>query len=416
MDVVKKRIVRISPKNPSLQRIEERCINCGMCLITCEMQTGIDHAQESKDNPLCINCGQCILHCPVGALCTKYNYKRVLNVLKDTKKRVALSFAPAIRVSLASEFGIEEATNLESILPTIARKLGFDYVFDVTFGADVTIMEESSELINRLEKNDSLPMFTSCCPAWVKYAKLFHPELLPNISTTKSPIAIQSTLIKTYFKEINNITEKIISVVVAPCTAKKYEIKNSDTDYIITTQELAMMIRESNIDITNLLPSKFDALLGKGSKAGTNFGRSGGVMTSALSYVYYLINKKDAPKDYFNIEIEDGITKKSFKLGEKIINIAIISGMKNLEELLLEMHNFDFIEVMNCPNGCVGGGGQPLIPIKDLDDAYKKRSEALKSEESKVDCCYQNKEIIELYSSYLDKPNSKKAENLLHNS
>ena len=406
--------VKIDSKNPSLQRIDSRCIDCGMCMRTCENVVGLDHSYEKKVSPLCINCGQCIMNCPVGALCTKYDYKQVLNLIKDGNKKVAISVAPAVRVSLGSEFGLEDGTNLESLMPSILRKLGFNYVFDVTFGADVTIMEEASELIARLKKRENLPMFTSCCPSWVKYAGMFHPEIIPNLSTTKSPIGIQSTLIKTYFREMNAIEDEIISVVVAPCTAKKYEIEGMDTDYIITTNELAMMIRECEIEFASLKPSKFDALLGEGSKAGLMFGRSGGVMEAALNCAYYLLNKKNPPKNYFHMDIKEGLTKASFKLGSRTIDIAVIYGMKNVEEFLEEMEDFDFVEVMNCPGGCIGGGGQPLGTIQGLANARNERTNALNRDDEKVLYSYQNPEIKELYDSYLGNPLSQKAESLLH--
>jgi len=408
-----KRKVLVDKNNPSLQRIEARCINCGLCYKVCENVVGIDHSKEKKQ-ALCINCGQCIMNCPVGALCTKYDYKKVMNILKDSNKKVAISIAPAVRVSLGEEFGFDIGTNFENVIPSILRSAGFDYIFDVTFGADVTIMEEASELLERLQNKSNLPMFTSCCPSWVKYASIFHPEILPNISTVKSPIGIQSTLIKTYFKEMNQIEDEIISVVVAPCTAKKYEILKEDTDFILTIPELAMMLRELGVDVKNQKPGEFDLLLSKGSKAGVMFGRSGGVMESALNCLYYLINKKRAPKNYFYMDINDGLNKFSFKIGTYILNIAVISGMKNLEDFLLEMDDYDFVEVMNCDGGCIGGGGTPLQKISELNAVRLKRCDTLNKGKNKIDYCFQNKEIKDLYRSYLDRPLSDKAKKLLH--
>lgn len=408
-----KRKINIAKNNPSIQRIDSRCIDCGLCFKICENVVGIDHNLEKKE-PLCINCGQCIMNCPVGALCTKYDYKKVLNLIKDSSKKVAVSIAPAVRVSLAEEFGIDVGTNLENILPTILRKVGFDYVFDITFGADVTIMEEASELLERLKNNMNLPMFTSCCPSWVKYASIFHPELLPNISSTKSPIGIQSTLIKTYFKEMNQIEEEIVSVVIAPCTAKKYEILKGDTDYIITVQELALMIREFGTDIKSLSNSDFDLLLSKGSRAGLRFGRSGGVMEAVLNTFYYFVNKKNPPKDYFKIEVKEGINRYSYKVGSYIINVAVIYGMKNLEEFLYEIDDYDFVEVMNCTGGCIGGGGNPLAKISELDEVRKKRCESLNLDLTKAIYSHQNKEVKDLYRCFLDRPLSNKAVELVH--
>lgn len=398
--------VRVDEDNPSIMRIESRCIKCGMCKRTCENIVGINHDYEREDLALCINCGQCIMNCPVGALCPKYDYKKVLNILNDTEKLVSISIAPAVRVSLAAEFGIEDGTNMTDIIPSILRRLGFDYVFDVTFGADVTVMEEAHELVERINSGGVLPMYTSCCPSWVKYARMFHNELIPNLSTTKSPIGIQSTLIKTYFKEFNNISEDIISVVVAPCTSKKYEIINSDTDYVITVQELAMMIRECSIEFDSLKPSEFDKMLSTGSYMGINFGRSGGVMEATLSYVYRLITGLDPSVGMFHLNINSPITYESYKIGNKEISIAIIQGMKYLEEFLKDNKKVHFVEVMNCPDGCVGGGGEPLTQIKNLSENRIKRVNSLKSIDADMLYSYQNPEIKDLYHTYINDNNS----------
>lgn len=413
MDKNNKRRVRVDEDNPSIQRIEARCINCGNCMRICEEVVGINHEMEREDCPICINCGQCVMNCPVGALLTKYDYKKVLNIIHDTDKIVTLSVAPAVRVALGEEFGLSNS-NFEGILPSLARALGFDYVFDISFGADVTVMEEASELVERLTNKSKLPMFTSCCPSWVKYASIYHPELEKNISTTKSPIGIQSTLIKTYFKEFQSIDKNIISVVVAPCTSKKYEILTGDTDYIITTQELAMMVRESKIDIASLKIGEFDSLLSKGSKAGIMFGRSGGVMESVLNCTHYLMTNEVPKMGQYHIEVDEPICSKDFKIGNKIIRCLVIYSMPALEKILPNMSNYDIIEVMNCSGGCVGGGGQPLIPIQKIKETEKSRKEQLTNEDAKVPYCFQNEDVKALYSSYLSFPLSKKAQSLLH--
>lgn len=410
--VVEKKRVNISKDNPCIERIEKRCIHCGMCMDVCENLVGIDHECDNG-NALCVNCGQCIMNCPVGALMPKFNYKTILNLLNDTNKILTISVAPAVRVSLAVEFGLEDGTDLESILPSIMRQLGFNYVFDVTFGADVTIMEETKELLKRLEAKKHEPLFTSCCPAWVKYATAVHPELLNNLSTSKSPIGMQSTLIKKYFKELNGINEDIISVVVAPCTAKKAEIINSDTDYIITTQELAMMVRESNIDLSTIKPSEFDKMLATGSLSGRMFGRSGGVAEAILNTLYRFLTNKDAPKDYFHLDLKNDITISSYKINDKMITFAIICGLKNLESFLKSGEYADLVEVMNCPGGCIGGGGQPLIQIQKLKENRKKRIDSLNNCDNKINYAYQNSEIIDLYY-YLGKQSNKKVTKLLH--
>lgn len=411
--MIEKKKVRVSLDNPSIGRINEKCITCGICYKTCEEFVGIDHKFDTLNESICINCGQCVLTCPTGALVCKYNYKRVLNFIKDTEKIVTVSIAPAIRSSLGEELGREPGTSLESLLPSILRRLGFDYVFDVTFGADVTIMEEATELIKRLKNKESLPMFTSCCSSWVKYASIFHPEILPNLSTTNSPIEIQSSLIKTYFKEMNNINDDIISVVVAPCTAKKYERIGTDTDIVITTRELAMMIRECGIDINTLRPSIFDSLLSRGSIAGCKFGKSGGVMGAALSTAQYLLTGNNPKENEYYLDISEPITEASYKIGDHIIKVAIVYGMKNLESILPKMDEYDFIEVMNCPNGCVGGGGQPLTTRQNNTSIIDARKGAL-SNQNEVIFSHMNAEIEDLYNSFLICPMSEKAKNILH--
>lgn len=412
---VKKDRVRVDEDNPSIQRIESRCINCGMCKNTCEKIVGIDHTYERDDLALCINCGQCIMNCPVGALCPKYDYKRVLNILNDTEKLVSISIAPAVRVSLAAEFGIEDGTNMTDIIPSILRKIGFDYVFDVPFGADVTVMEEAHELMDRMNTGGELPMYTSCCPSWVKYACIFHNELLPHLSTTKSPIGMQSTLIKTYFRELNNVEDDIISVVVAPCTSKKYEILDTDTDYVITVQELAMMIRECEIEFDSLKVSEFDHMLSTGSKSAIMFGRSGGVMEATLSTLYKLMTGVDPKEGLFHLNITEPITYASFLIKNKEINVAVIQGMKNVEEFLKENRSVHFVEVMNCPDGCVGGGGEPLTQIKNLSANRQKRIYSLNSIDSLVSYSYQNNEIKDLYHYYINDNNSHKLLHIAHN-
>lgn len=408
MEVKKK--VRISLDNPSIQRINSLCINCGACFNVCERVVGIDHSRE-KEIPSCINCGACILTCPKGAIVCKYNYKGILNLVKDTNKLVAISIAPAVRGSLGEELGLGEGVDLEGLLPSILRKIGFDYVFDVTFGADVTVVEEAMEFLERLKDKAKLPMFTSCCPAWVKYASMYHPELLDNLSTTKSPIGIQSTLIKTYFREMNDIKDDIISVVVAPCTAKKYEILNTDTDYCITTRELAYMIKECKIDIDSLKRESFDALLSYGSKAGCMFGRSGGVMEAVLSTAYYLSTGKNPEQGSFYVDNESEITKVSYKLGDRIVNAAVVTRMPNLEKVIENLEDYDIIEVMNCKGGCVGGGGQPLGSKVSEEDRLKKRASVLNNQDNDTAYSYQNRNLKGMYDCYM---NPKKSKELLH--
>jgi len=418
-----KKRVWVNELNPSIARIDELCIDCGMCQKTCTEMTNISYDKQISDNPICIHCGQCIINCPTKALVPKYDYKQVLNYLNDTEYIVTVSIAPAVRVSIGDLFDCPPGEFLEGKLVAALRKLKFDKVFDLTFGADVTIMEEASELVERIKNKKNLPQFTSCCPSWIKYCEMFHDDLLNNISTTKSPIMIQGALINSYYSEFNNLDKnKIINVMVAPCVAKKYEIKrheHTNIDYVITVQELVMMLKECNIDFNTLHNEEFDSLLGKGSGAGVIFGRTGGVMEAALRTAYYLITNKKAPAELYNIssleEIE-GIKKGSIKAGEYNIRFAIVNGMSNLEKILKIKEEFDFIEVMNCPGGCIGGGGQPLLPIPQTKIYCQKRIESLNNNDKELTIrdSHDNPEIKELYSTYLDFPLSKKAKDLLH--
>jgi Iron only hydrogenase large subunit, C-terminal domain len=402
-----KLIKYIDQNNPSIYRIEEKCINCGLCEKTCNELTGV----EKKD---CIYCGQCILTCPTGALTTKYNYKKVLDLVKDSNKPIAISVAPAVRVSLYEEFGKDTFLS-ENYLPSILKKIGFTYVFDVTFGADVTIYEEASEFVERLKNKKDLPLMTSCCPSYVDYVKKYQPKLAKNISTTKSPIGITSSVIKSYYKRFNAIDEEIISVVVAPCTAKKYEIINSDTDYIITVRELAMMIRECNIDIDNLKPSHFDILLSKGSKGGVMFGRSGGVMSSLLNTTHYFLTGNNPAPNTYNIQNLNGVSKLSFTVGEYKIKAMVIAGIKNLVDNLDEIKNYDIVEVMNCPYGCTSGGGQPLVLNSIKKQVDNLRVTNLNNIDAKCNYAHENNELLEMYKTFFKNPLSQKAIDILHN-
>ena len=413
--------VRIDEDNIAIKRIKERCINCGRCKTICSDVVGINYNEKCKE-AVCINCGQCILNCPVGALIPKYDYKKVLNYLHDTEKIVTISIAPAVRTSIGEGFGLEPGTFLEKQLVGALRKIGFDYVFDVTFGADMTVMEEAMELVNRLKNNGTLPMFTSCCPSWVKYLEIYHPDKISHLSTVKSPIGIQSSIINTYFVKMMNIPkEKIINVVIAPCTAKKYEIKRSEMgmDIALTTSELVLLLKESGIDITKVEPMEFSNLLSKGSGAGLIFGRSGGVLESILRCVNYIITGKDKITDTLSLEENEKsgkIKKTTVNIGPYKLRVASIQGMKNVEEILKDLDNYDFIEVMNCDEGCVGGGGQVLTAINKMPLANKKRALSLEVDDksNNIRFCYKNPDVINIYKTYLDYPNSPKAIKLIH--
>ncbi len=393
--------IKIKEDNASIARIEEKCINCGMCLTTCKNNNDIEND--------CINCGQCILTCPSGALIPKYDYKKVLNYLNDTNHIIVAFTSPAIRVAIGDEFGYEPGTFLETRLVGSLKELGFNYVFDTTFGADLTVMEEANELIERIN-NKKTPLFTCCCPSWVQFVEKYHPEDVKYLSSCKSPIAMQAAMIKSYFADMYEIEkENIISVAITPCVSKKSEIKiYPDTDFVITTRELAMMIREMNIDFKAVEESNYDSLLGKGSGGGLIFGVSGGVMEATLRTAYYMLNKEHAPKNFYNLtEIrgEKDIKTTTVDLKKSKINIAVVSKIATVQKNYDLLKKYDFVEVMTCPGGCIGGGGQPLVAIKDISDIRTKRINSMYEAEDKMDIkdSYKNREIQDAYISYISK-------------
>lgn len=393
--------VNISKDNVCIYRIEEKCINCGMCLKTCKSINNI--------NDDCINCGQCILTCPSGALVPKYDYKKVLNYINDTDKIVIAFTAPAVRVAIGDEFGFAPGTFLEGKMVSALRKIGFDYCFDATFGADLTVMEESYELIEHLKKNKK-PLFTSCCPSWVKYFTTYHKQDIEHLSTCKSPISMQSTMIKTYFKDMYNIEEeKIITVSIVPCISKKYEkVLYPETDFSLTTKELAMMIRESNIDFKLLKDDEFDKLLGKSSSSGLIFGASGGVTEAVLRTSYYMLNGKKAPAKFYHFEeLRD---EKDFKIAtvdlqKYYVKVAVVNKISTVIDKYDLFKDYDFVEVMACPGGCIGGGGQPLQSIKDSTKIHQDRINSLYNfdNDSKIKESFMNPLIQDAYISYISK-------------
>ena len=410
--------VKIDENSFSLQRINNKCIDCGACLQTCEECNHL----ENED---CINCGQCILTCPMGALQPKYNYKEVLANIHDEEKIVVVSVAPAVRVTIGDEFGFLPGEFLEIKLVGALKALGFDYVFDVTFGADLTIMEEASELVKRIKENKNIPMFTSCCPSWVNFMEKYHPEDLNYLSTCKSPIGMQGAMIKYYFAHLKNLNpEDVVVVTIAPCVSKKSEIKkdrNQDTDYILTTSELAMLFREQEIDMKNIKEAEFDSLLGHGSGAGVIFGTSGGVMEAAMRTAYYLLNHKEAPESLLQFTSVGG--KESFKeaevdLGVVKVKVAVLHGLHTVQQMYSLLKNYHFVEVMTCPSGCVGGGGQTILPKQKQAMYIDARSKSLYQEDEKnlKRCSYENEDIKEIYANFLEKSLSDKAEKYLHTS
>lgn len=423
----------VASDNPAIKKDASKCIQCGYCVRVCRNDVTVARMYELgiTKKPICINCGQCANYCPTESISEKLDYMKVMQLLKDKSKTVVFSFAPAVRVALGEEFGIEPGVNVYKKIIAALRNIGAKYVFDITFSADLTIMEEAMELVNRIKEGKNLPMFTSCCPAWVKYVEIFYPELIPNLSTCKSPIAMQGSTIKTYFAKMKNInSDDLINVVIAPCTAKKYEIKRRelnvtrrDTDFILTTRELALMIKKNNIDFLHLDNSEFDSPLGLGSSAGVIFGNTGGVAEAALRTAYHYITDEDLDDNsltFSKVRGMSGIKETEVIIGDKTIKVAVANGMKNAKILIDKIKsgtvNYQFVEVMNCTGGCIAGGGQPKLTLMDMKSAKQKRIDGLYSEDSKMKkrVSYKNPDIIKIYKDFYGKVGSSLAHQYLH--
>lgn len=433
--------------SPSLVREPNKCIQCRRCVAACAnvqkigvigtvgrgFNTVIEPAFDLKLGEVgCINCGQCIMACPVGALHENDNTQDVWNALGDPTKHVVVQPAPAVRVALGEEFDMPMGTRVTGKLAAALRRLGFDKVFDTDYGADLTIMEEGTELLNRIKNGGVLPMITSCSPGWIKYIEHYYPEFLPNLSSCKSPHEMLGAVIKSYYAETNHIDPKDIYVVsVMPCVAKKFEAQRpelsngglQDVDAVITTRELARMIKEAGIDFVNLPDESFDAMLGESTGAADIFGATGGVMEAALRTVADILEGKDLDNiEYTAVRGIEGVKEASVTIAGKEIKLAVANGTGNAKILMEKMKNgeadYTFIEVMGCPGGCVTGGGQPIVPARDRMkvDPRVVRAKALYTEdESKAQRkSHKNAAVQKLYEDYLGQPNSHKAHELLH--
>ncbi|MCR5788189.1 MAG: 4Fe-4S binding protein [Bacilli bacterium] len=393
-------------ENPCLTRIEEKCKRCGNCVKTCE---SIHNMGDS-----CIRCGQCILTCPFGAIVPKYDYQKVLNYLNDTDYTVIVSIAPASRVSLIEELKTNNSDPTKHLVGVL-RKLGFDYVYDIACGADVTTIEESMELIERI-KEHKFPLMTSCCPSWKKYAK--ETGLDKYVSSTKSPIKMQGYMIKNYLSKYIDYGDKVINVILMPCVSKKEEIlDSSDIDIVITTRELLYMIDEAKIDLNNITESDFDSLAGSASSAGIIFGTSGGVLESVIRTTYYLMNNKKLDSSNINkcLDNNNFYEECVYDLGKVKLNTCKVCGMKNVQKL--DLSKYHLIEVMACPGGCINGGGQVLVPNNKLDEIRNKRSQDLVNIDIKSSFknSYESKEVSDLYKYDIGMPGSGNANKKLHN-
>ncbi|NLB54703.1 MAG: 4Fe-4S binding protein [Lentisphaerae bacterium] len=427
----------------------EKCILCGRCIRVCAEVQGVSnlcqqfrgfdnivstaHCMPMADS-VCIHCGQCVNVCPTGALIENSQTDHVLDALADPDTFVVVQTAPSIRAAVGEGFGYEPGTPVTGKMVTALRMMGFDRVFDTNFGADMTIVEEADEFLTRFKSGEKLPLITSCSPGWISFMERFYPELMPNTSTCKSPMGMLSTLIKTHYAEKEGIDPKKIYVVaIMPCTAKKFEAGRAEhlapwgkpyTDAVLTTRELIWLAKSLHVDFKHLEDGEFDSPMGISSGAATIFGATGGVMEAALRTAYEKITGKECVNlDFVDVRGVEGVKSASLNIEGTVINVAVANGLQNAKSLLDKVlsgeREYHLIEVMACPGGCVGGGGQPYPPdgMYVLDpELIKLRAKALYSidAEQKLRKSHENPDLIKLYAEFLGEPNGKKSHELLH--
>ena len=427
-------------------RDNNKCILCRRCVAACNEQgigviganaRGIDtHIGSAFELDLaqtsCISCGQCIVNCPTGALYEKDDTQKVWDAINDPTKHVVVQAAPAVRATLGECFGMPIGTDVTGKLFAALRRLGFDKVFDTNFGADLTIMEEATELLSRVKNGGVLPMITSCSPGWIKYCEHYYPTELDHLSTCKSPQQMQGAIIKTYYAEKNGIDPKdIVSVSVMPCTAKKFECGRdnesasgySDVDIVLTTRELGRMIKGAGIKFTSLPDEEPDAPLARGTGAAVIFGTTGGVMEAALRTAAEVITGKELENvEFTDVRGMDGIKEASYKLGDTDVKVAVASGTKNAKVLMDKIKDgtadYTFVEIMGCPGGCINGGGQPVQPasVRNFVDYKTLRANALYENDKNrpLRKSHESEDVKEVYKEFLGEPNSHKAHEILH--
>ena len=442
------RIIRtVDEASPSIVRDNNKCILCRRCVAACEKTQGVcaigmqnrgfktqvgSAFGKTLDDVACINCGQCIAACPTGALTEKDSTKEVWAALADPNKKVIFQPAPAVRVAIGEEFGMPVGTATPGKLAAALRRLGAYKVFDVDFGADLTIMEEGTELLNRIKEGGVLPMITSCSPGWVKYCEHFYPDFIPNLSTCKSPNQMQGAITKTYFAKRNGLDPRELFIVsIMPCTAKKFEIIRPemgregyrDVDANLTTRELARMLKQASIDFVNLPDEEFDPMLGDSTGAAVIFGVTGGVMEAALRTVADVLTGQDMDKiEYEDVRGLEGIKEAAVDVAGMEIKIAIAHGTANAGKLLDAIRrgekNYHLIEIMGCPGGCVTGGGQPYVDSRaryEVDPrAARARATYGVDRDMPIRKSHKNPSVKKLYEEFLGEPCGHKSHELLH--
>ncbi|MDD3173476.1 MAG: NADH-dependent [FeFe] hydrogenase, group A6 [Herbinix sp.] len=428
-------------------RDNNKCILCRRCSAVCEKTQGIGVIGANErgfdtniscafdmglGDTSCVSCGQCIAVCPTGALTEKDSTSEVFAALADPDKYVIVQTAPAVRAGLGEAFGLPIGTNVQGKMVSALRRLGFDQVFDTDFAADLTIMEEATELLDRINNGGVLPLITSCSPGWIKYCEHYYPDMLDNLSSCKSPMQMFGAITKTYYAEKMGIDpNKIVMVSVMPCTAKKFEIGRDDqsaagvpdVDISITTRELAKMVERVGLNFLSLPDEDFDDPLGRSTGAAVIFGATGGVMEAALRTAVEVLTGKELPNPEFSeVRGTQGIKEATYHVAGLDINVAVASGLANARELLEDVKsgkkNYHFIEIMGCPGGCVNGGGQPQQPatVRNFTDIRALRAKALYNQDAEMPLrkSHENPSIKALYDEYLGKPGSHKAHELLH--
>ena len=438
-----KNTYEIDDKSPSIVRDPNKCILCRRCVSMCNKvqkigaigvtERGFNSCvstagHNSLNDVNCTFCGQCIEVCPTGALREKDSTQIVWDKINDKNTYVIVQTAPSVRVALGEEFGMSIGTNVEEKMVNALKQMGFDKVFDTNTGADFTIVEEGTEFIKRLQSNDNLPMITSCCPGWVKYIEMNYPENIGHLSSCKSPHEMFGALLKSYYAKKEGLDPNRVFVVsVMPCIAKKYERQREemkqDVDAVITTRELARMIKQAKIDFVNLEGAKFDDPMGEATGAAAIFGVTGGVMEAALRSVSEIVTGKPLNKiEFEQVRGENGIKIAEIELGDKKVKVAVAHGLANAQTVMEEIKSgkadYQFVEIMACPGGCITGGGQPIknAKIQEEVDIHKKRAEAMYSidEKSVIRKSHENPVLKQIYKEFLGEPNGELAHKLLH--